>query len=63
VIGPAINHASRLQELTKSLSRSLLVSSAVARASPRPLVSLGRHRLRDVADPDEVFTLDLGDAA
>jgi adenylate cyclase len=63
VIGPAINHASRLQELTKSLSRSLLISSAVARASARPLVSLGRHRLRDVADPDEVFTLDIGDAA
>jgi adenylate cyclase len=57
VIGPAINHASRLQELTKSLNRSLLISGAVARATRRPLVSLGRHHLRDVAEPHEVFTL------
>jgi adenylate cyclase len=63
VIGPAINHASRLQELTKSLNRSLLISGAVARAARRPLLSLGRHRLRDVGEPHEVFTLDLGDAA
>jgi adenylate cyclase len=59
VIGPAINHASRLQELTKSLNRGLLISGAVARVARRPLVSLGPHLLRDVTEPHEVFTLDL----
>jgi adenylate cyclase len=59
VIGPAINHASRLQELTKSLNCGLLISGAVARATRRPLVSLGPQLMRDVAEPHEVFTLDL----
>jgi adenylate cyclase len=59
VIGPAINHASRLQELTKSLNRSLLVSGPVARATSRPLVNLGLHHLRDVEALHEVFTMDV----
>jgi adenylate cyclase len=59
VIGPAINHASRLQELTKSLNRRLLVSTPVARATNRPLVNLGVHPLRDVAALHEVFTMEV----
>ncbi len=57
VIGPAVNLASRLQELTKVLDRRVLVSGAVARAAGEPLVDLGRHRLRDVVEAEPVFTL------
>jgi adenylate cyclase len=57
VIGPAVNHASRLQELTKTLGRPALASGALAERTTRPLASLGRHRLRDVAAPVEVFAI------
>jgi adenylate cyclase len=59
VIGPAVNEATRLEGLCKELGRHLLVSDAVLRAAPalRPrLRSLGRHRLRGVREPREVFT-------
>ena len=57
VIGPAVNHASRLQELTKTLGCPALASGAVAACTSRPLASLGRHRLRDVAEAVEVFAI------
>jgi adenylate cyclase len=57
VIGPAVNHASRLQELTKTLGHPVLVSGALAERTTRPLISIGRHALRDVATLVEVFTL------
>src|SRR5258707_13405495 len=43
VIGAAVNHASRLQELTKTLGRSLLVSEEVAAATTRPLQPARSH--------------------
>ena len=57
VIGPAVNRASRLQELAKRLGRRLLLSRAFAQRLDRPLVDLGRHELRDVQQPQQVFTL------
>ena len=57
VIGPAVNHASRLQELTKTLGCPALASGALATCTTRPLTSLGRHPLRDVAKPVEVFAI------
>jgi adenylate cyclase len=57
VIGPAVNRASRLLELAKGLERQVLVSRAVAREADQPLVDLGRHLLRDVEHPQQVFTL------
>jgi adenylate cyclase len=57
VIGPAVNHASRLQELTKALGCPALASGALAACTTRPLASLGRHRLRDVAEPVELFAI------
>ena len=57
VIGPAVNHASRLQELTKTLGCPALASGALAAYTTRPLASLGRHRLRDVAEAVEVFAI------
>jgi adenylate cyclase len=57
VIGPAVNHASRLQELTKTLGHPVLVSGALAERTTRPLACIGRHTLRDVAEAVEVFAL------
>jgi adenylate cyclase len=57
VIGPAVNLASRIEGLTKRLSRPVLVSSAFARICPRPLVSLGFHPVRGLFEPEEVFGL------
>jgi adenylate cyclase len=55
VIGPAVNHASRLQGLTKELGEPVLASAAFAAASGRDLRPLGSHALRGVAEPVEVF--------
>jgi adenylate cyclase len=55
VIGPAVNHASRLQGLTKELGEPVLASAAFAVASGRELRPLGSHGLRGVAEPVEVF--------
>ena len=57
VIGPAVNLASRIEDLTKRLSRPMLFSSAFARVCPRSLVSLGLHPVRGLLDPEEVFGL------
>ncbi len=57
VIGPAVNLASRLEDLTKRLRRPMLFSRAFARICPRPLVSLGLHPVRGLSEPEEVFGL------
>ena len=57
VIGPAVNLASRIEDLTKRLLRPMLFSSAFARICPRPLVSLGFQPVRGLNDPEEVFGL------
>jgi len=57
VIGPAVNLASRIEDLTKRLHRPMLFSSAFARVCPRPLVSLGFQPVRGLGEPEEVFGL------
>jgi adenylate cyclase len=57
VIGPAVNLASRIEDLTKRLFRPMLFSRAFARVCPRPLVSLGFQPVRGLNDPEEVFGL------
>ncbi len=57
VIGPATNEAARIDSLTKELGVTLLISEDFERAVSDELVSLGRHRLRGVAEEIEVFTL------
>ena len=56
-IGPAVNLASRIEGLTKRLSRPLLASRAFADICPHPLVSLGFHPVRGLPQPAEVFGL------
>ncbi len=59
-IGPAVNLASRIEGLTKRLSRPLLTSRAFADICPQPLVSLGFHPVRGLPQPAEVFGLPPG---
>lgn len=55
VIGPAVNHASRIEGLTKVVQQPLLLSDSFARTLGKPLRSLGSHVLRGVREPVEVF--------
>jgi adenylate cyclase len=55
VIGPAVNHASRLEGLTKAVQQPLLLSDTFAKTLGRPLRSLGFQALRGVRAPVEVF--------
>ena len=56
-IGPAVNLVSRLEGLCKPLGRSVLISGALAGNTSAPLLLLGEHALRGIADPCAVFTL------
>jgi adenylate cyclase len=55
VIGPAVNHASRIEGLTKVVQQPLLLSDSFAATLGKPLRSLGFHALRGVREPVEVF--------
>ncbi len=57
VIGAAANEAARLEGLCKPLNQSVLISAEFEHCIPGELVSLGRHELRGVSTPREVFTL------
>ncbi len=56
VIGPAVNLVSRVEGIAKSLDLPLVVSDDFADAYGGALTSLGRHRLRGLALPHELFT-------
>ncbi|MCC7049014.1 MAG: adenylate/guanylate cyclase domain-containing protein [Alphaproteobacteria bacterium] len=61
VVGQAVNEASRIQALCKSLDRNVILSAAFAKAATRSdnrLLSLGRYGLRGVRQAQELFTLD-----
>jgi adenylate cyclase len=57
VIGPSVNLVSRLQLLCRRFGKAMLFSSEFVRQSGIPALSMGRHDLRGVADPQEVFAL------
>jgi adenylate cyclase len=61
VIGPAVNEVSRMEALCEPLGRSVLVSAEFARAlgTSSRLTPLGRHELRGVREPREIYALDL----
>jgi adenylate cyclase len=56
VIGPAVNQASRLEKLSAELGRSIVTSASFASAAPQHVESLGLHRLRGVAELQELFS-------
>lgn len=61
VVGPAVNEASRIAAMCRSLDQDILLSSAFAQSAPdcrERLISVGRYVLRGVARPQELFTLD-----
>jgi adenylate cyclase len=62
VIGPAVNEASRIAAMCRSVDQSVLMSSAFANVDgvKRRLISVGRYALRGVAQPQELFTFDTG---
>ena len=60
VVGPAVNEASRIAAMCRSVDQPMLVSEAFANVNGMRsrLVSVGRYALRGVAQPQELFTLD-----
>ncbi len=65
VVGPAVNEASRIAAMCRSVDQPLLLSAAFAAAlgntGPR-LASVGRYALRGLRHSQELFTLDRGGA-
>lgn len=58
VIGPAVNHAARLEKLCAVLDRPVVVSDAIAALLPHDrTVPLGRHPLKGIAAPQAVYAL------
>ena len=60
VIGPAVNEASRIAAMCRSVDQPVLTSSTFANVEGirRRLISVGRYALRGVAQPQELFTFD-----
>jgi adenylate cyclase len=56
VIGPAVNEASRVEALQKTLQRSILMTDAVARLLDVPLDHLGEHTLRGVSAAASIYS-------
>lgn len=60
VIGPTVNEAARIEALCDELQVNLLTSESFFRAGRGcggVLVSLGRHGLRGVSEPQELYTV------
>ena len=59
VIGPAVNEVSRIEALCEPLGRKVLVSAefAAALGDGAGLEALGRHPLRGVREPREIYGL------
>jgi len=60
VIGPAVNEASRIAAMCRSVDQPILLSKAFAGVAGirNQMVSVGRYALRGVGQPQELFTLD-----
>jgi adenylate cyclase len=60
VVGPAVNEASRIAAMCRSVDQPVLISAAFADVGDirRRLVSVGRYALRGVSHAQELFTLD-----
>jgi len=57
ITGPAVNLVSRIENLCRDLHYPLLTSAPFASPCGSTLRSIGLHRLRGVAAPQEIYTL------
>jgi adenylate cyclase len=55
VVGPAVNEASRVEALNKTIGRGILITEKAARRIDRPLERLGEYSLRGMATPIVVY--------
>lgn len=55
VIGPVVNEVARMDDASKALGRSVLVTDDIAKAAPERWVSLGLQKLAGVPKPVELF--------
>ena len=65
VLGSAVNVAERIEALCSSLDQQVIVSWAFAEATGAArsrLVSLGRYAMKGIAQPQELFTLDVAES-
>jgi adenylate cyclase len=59
VLGPAVNYASRLQDLAKRLNQPALISREFAAMAPGEFSDLGVHPLRGIGKAEQVYALPL----
>jgi adenylate cyclase len=57
VIGPAVNLVTRIESLCPVLGRPLLASKPFASPCGSRLKSLGRHSLKGIEEPQEIYGL------
>lgn len=57
VLGPAVNYASRLQDLAKRLNQPALISREFAAMAPGEFADLGVHPLRGIGKAEQVYAL------
>ena len=58
VIGPAVNHAARLEKLCTPLDRSVLLSPAIAELlAAHDIEPLGHHTMKDIDSPQAIYGL------
>ena len=58
VIGPAVNHAARLEKLCGALDRPVILSGAMASLlTEGDLQPLGKHALKDIDEPQSIYGL------
>jgi len=58
VIGPAVNLVSRIEALSRDYEPPIVASRAFAEQSGATLTSIGQHRLKGIAEAQEVFRLE-----
>jgi adenylate cyclase len=57
VLGGAVNLASRIEGLTKTIGHRVLATTIVAKASPEHFTACGSHHVRGIAEPINIFNL------
>lgn len=57
VLGGAVNIASRIEGLTKSIGHRVLATTALAETNPKLFTACGTHEVRGIAHPIDLFNL------